>query len=82
MSVVGALGRGLSTVPGYGLATPYLNPAPVLASSAPGYYPSLYPYPYYESPAGAALRLLAGITAEQERSEQARHCVAVLARAQ
>jgi transcriptional regulator with XRE-family HTH domain len=29
-----------------------------------------------DSPAGAALRLLAGITAEQERSEQARHCVA------
>jgi MmyB-like transcription regulator ligand binding domain len=35
-----------------------------------------------DSPAGAALRLLAGITAEQARSEQARHCVAAPARAQ
>jgi len=33
-----------------------------------------------DSPAGAALRLLAGITAEQAGSEQARHCVQVSSR--
>jgi hypothetical protein len=70
-----ALGRGISTTPGYGGMNPYVNPTPtVVPSSAPAYtsaapyagpstavpyYPS---YPYYQPPFGATLQGYASLT--------------------